>query len=435
MVFELLLLFAQDDVADLKRQIQELSRRIEQIEKKQQEPPPVGVIDQALDKKPSGKELQTIFDEGFWFVGADDKLKIGASGQFDYRWFVPTSDGSDDTFVLRRARFYATGVLEHYWGYMLMARYDNFVPNLHFAWVESQHLPWLRFRMGLFKEPFSLEGLHSDAYWDFTERSMVVSNLLLLEDLGAMIYGKVWEDRIEYGVGAFTGRGRLGTDTNDDKDAVGRLVLVPFKTLDAPAIQKLAFGLSGSMGEQEESLAGNRFRTQGGTPLWTYATGVTHDGDLSRWGTDVEWIWGPASLKAEYLSTNTQEIRLAGASEDLSAGGVYVQATYLLTGEDKPRNRPVAPAEDFDPGAGKWGAFELAARYERFWLEQNLITRGFAAGIDGADAFTIGLNWYLNRHMKAAIDFEHVDFNDPLRVGGRFEDEENAILMRLQFEF
>lgn len=428
----------QDEIAELKKQIQTLTERMEKLEKERQEAPPPpepSVVDKALERKPAPQEVQTTYDEGFWFVGPDDKLKIGGSGQFDYRMFVPSSYDNDDTFVLRRLRLYATGVLENKWGYMVMGRYDNFVPNVHNAWVESQHLPWLRFRVGLFKEPFSLEGLHSDAYWDFTERSMMVTNLLPLEDLGAMAYGKVWDDRLEYGVGVFTGRSRAGTDNNDDKDVAARLAFTPFKTFDEWWINKLTIGGGVTRGEQEEGFGGNSFRTQAGTRIWTFAPGVRHDGDLTRVGADIEWIFGPASIKAEWLDQTYSDLLLGAANTDLDAGGFYVQASCLLTGEDKPRNRPVVPLEEFDPGEGKWGAFELAARYEQFWLDDGPKNLGFAVGTDSAAAWTWALNWYLNRHMKLAFDFEHVDFDDDVFVGATAEDEENVALIRFQFEF
>ena len=154
---------------------------------------------------------------------------------------------------------------------MVMGRWDQQAPNLHFAWLESQHLAYARFRVGLFKEPFSMEGLRSDQYWDFVERSLGVANFLQLEDVGAMLYGKFGESRIEYGVGVFNGRGR-STENNPDKEYVGRLVVAPFRGW-AGLFDDLYVGVSASALGQEEVLGGGGFQTGAGTRFWRWSSG------------------------------------------------------------------------------------------------------------------------------------------------------------------
>ncbi len=292
LVGAVLLLQSQDELERLKKEVEasrrrqeELERRVDSLQKEQR-----GLLDRIVSQRQEkDKEAETIFDEGFWFVGKDDKLRIGGSGQLDGRFFPEDEDG-DSHFLVRRARLFATGVLEEKWGYMVMGRWDQQTPNLHFAWLESQHLPYARFRVGLFKEPFSMEGLHSDQYWDFVERSLGVANFLQLEDIGAMLYGKFGENRIEYGVGVFNGRGR-STENNPDKEYVGRLVVAPCRGW-AALFNDLYVGVSASASGQEEVLGGGGFQTGAGTRFWRWSSGpdAVVDDDRVRRGADLEWV-------------------------------------------------------------------------------------------------------------------------------------------------
>jgi len=438
LVSMLFLLQAQEEFDRLKREVEEskrhqreLEKRLDALEKEQKE------SRSFLDRLLSGREEQeegaeTIFDEGFWFVGKDDRLRIGGSAQLDGRFFPEDEDG-DSNFLVRRARIYGTGVLEEHWGYMVMGRWDQQTPNLHFAWFESQHLPYARFRVGLFKEPFSMEGLHSDQYWDFVERSIAVSNLLQLEDIGAMLYGKLGADHLEYGFGVFNGRGRT-LENNPEKEFAGRLVVAPFRGV-IPVFNDLFLGASVTTSGQEETLAGSGFQTGAATRFFTWSAGAAVDDDRTRWGADLEWLFGPVALRAEYLKVDWGAIDLGGASENFRAGGWFVEGACVLTGEAKRRNRPVLPDKVFDPGKGGWGALEVVARYEVFRLEEDVLDAGFATGTDAVRGSTIGINHYPNKHMIFKFQVQYLKFDDDILVGSRQNDDELALFARFQFEF
>src|SRR5262249_37928334 len=88
------------------------------------------------------------------------------------------------------------------------------------------------------------------------------------------------------------------------------------------------------------------------------------EGHLTRMDFNFHWNYGPAAIRAEYYRQRTQ---LDGPAATLRANAFeiaawYVQATWLLTGEEKPLENRVKPKNNFDPMAGGWGAWELAAR-------------------------------------------------------------------------
>ena len=412
-----------DDAKDSK-ELDELRQRLSTLEKKIEERDAQKPPD---DKKPAGKPVESLYNEGFWFVGPDDKLRIGGSGQFDARVYEQGNPG-DNTFQVRRARLYATGVLDEGWGYMVMGRWDRGGANLHFAWLESQHLPQARFRMGQFKEPYSLEGVNSDQYFDFNERSLWISNMLQLEDVGAMLYGKVLDERLEYGLGAFNGRGREKDDTNDDKEVVGQLTFAPVK--------KLYLSVSGSHGHMEEDdLKSASYTTAAQTKFWTYGSTVLATGSKDRGSAEAECYFGPASIKGGFHEARLGDLQMGAQEESVTIDGWVVSGSWLLTGEEKPRNKTVVPKNPFDPRKRTWGAWEAVARYEQFHADRDLFKQGFLTGTNQADSTTVGVNCYLNRHMKALLDFQATQFRDPVTLNASTVGHENTWTFRIQFEF
>ncbi len=452
----------QDEILELKKIIGGLTDRLGKLEKvvrEQQQkpqpepaPPPAAtggnaeaaaskpkpagaLLDSILgEKKAKPPQLENIYDEGFWFVGPHDKLKMGAILQIDDRYFLGGSPG-DDTFQIRRARLYATGVLGEKWGYMLMPRWDRGTAGLHFAWIESQHLPWMRVRVGQFKEPYSLEGVNSDLYLDFDERSTWVANMVQIEDIGAMIYGKLFDEHVEYGVGAFNGRGKDRSDTNDEKEISAQLTFVPFRTSNEELLQDLYISFSGSVSKMEDDLRNSSFQTGAQTPFLTFAGGVDPQGDKERASAEIEWFAGPASVRGGAHHGRLNDLHLGSTQADFNIEGWTVSASWLLTGEDKPRNKPVKPKADFNPAKDGWGAFELATRYDVFEADPQLVRQGFATGTTCVNTFTVGFNWYFNKNMVLKLDYQNASFAGPVVFNGESVVDENTLTGRMQLEF
>jgi phosphate-selective porin len=153
----------------------------------------------------------------------------------------------------------------------------------------------------------------------------------------------------------------------------------------------------------------------------TFFSPVYVDGRRLRWEGDVDWIIGPASLRAEYTRVTDDRLGQGLSEEDLPDARYrswYLSGTYLLTGETK--TRPVVPRTAFLQGGA--GAMELAGRYERIRYDS-------AGGKDepfrnpraetilpsGESVVTLGVNWVLNRWITVQLNVirEHID--DPER--------------------
>ena len=417
----------------------ELHKSVGQEERKPigQEKKEDGLLERAFqEKKPiAKKQVESLYDDGFWFIGPDDKVRVWGWTQEDFRLFDREYPG-DNTFLNRRTRVTLLGSLETYFNYMLTVALERSTDPVQFAWLEYAQLPYLKIRVGQFKEPFSLEELTSDLYLDVLERSIITSNFSPAQDIGAMVHGTIWDNRLEYAIGVFNGRGKNKEDNTDDKDIAARIVYAPFKVSETEFLKGLYLGVSGTRGQQEETLSATSFKTAGQTKFWTYNSSVTLSDNRTREGLDVEWLYGPDSIKAEWSRSIFKNVTRVPAQEDAEFKGWYISGSYLLTGEKKIRgSKPVLPLENFDPLQDKWGAVELVARYEQFRADESPLNVGIAAGTDAVDSYAAGINWILNTHIRLGLDYIHSEFDDELLIEGKNWKNEDLFLLRFQFEF
>ncbi|HEX7088082.1 MAG TPA: porin, partial [Vicinamibacterales bacterium] len=105
-----------------------------------------------------------------------------------------------------------------------------------------------------------------------------------------------------------------------------------------------------------------------------------------------------------------------------------------LTGETATESG-VRPRSEFGFGKGGLGAFQVAARYHALKVDPRAVTSGLAApgASPHADAWTVGLNWYLTRNVRYTFNVERTAFEDA--ATGRSRRAENAFVFRTQVNF
>jgi phosphate-selective porin OprO/OprP len=428
--------------SDLKKQSQTIDEKVQAASRK---PEHLEMLREIISdirltetpQTPADQEVKTIYDEGFYLKGKDDQLRISGWLQGDARWFLDSDNHDNDTFLIRRARFDVRGVLEDDWLYRI---YATFIGErngvLQEGWLEYRKYPSFRIRAGQVFEPFSLEAIYSALWIDFLERAVIVNTLSPQEDIGIMIFGKLWNNQIEYALGAFNGQGRNREAVVDDKDFTGRLVFTPFLHSSAlSALKKLSFGGSFSTGNNKQDLSGFDLRTEATTTFLDVQSGVNQDGRLTRWGLELDYGIGPFGLKTEYLQGRFDNITKGTVQTNWDLRGAYFTAGYVLTGEDWPQSTSVKPKQNFDPAKGGWGAFQLLGRYQFIETNDDLLNKGFAVGTDKARTLTLGLNWYWNRHVRFQLNYSYSWFDDTITVGGAKLDKENVIISRFQYVF
>lgn len=442
------------ELAELKNLVLKLSSRIEEQEeqladlKKQlshpQETTPPETSLQACEteedqectvcQKPEDfPKLDVFSDLGIWGYACDESLRIGGFIQADGTFFL-NSDAGKSTFLIRRARLFATGTLCNLFSFMIMPRWDRNKAELHYAYIDTLSPSYFKIRVGLFKEPFSMESLYMDVYWDFEERSMGIINYHQIEDMGVMAFGKLADDRVQYGFGIFNGRGRE-LDNNQNKEVVGRLVVTPF---DYDPFKRFYVGVSGSSGKNKENLTDQFFRTETDTHFWRWVGSDKHSVKVNahrfKWGADFEWLNGPMALRSECIHVDWGHVKRGHLSRRFTGWGWYSEGAYILTGEEKPRNRPLAPYRNFDINCAG-GAFEIVGRYEVFYASKDVLDAGLATGANKVNSITLGANWYLNPYVVLRLNVYEWWFNRKFVLNDHDIDRESAITGRVQAEF
>lgn len=379
---------------------------------------------------PARNAVTATYEDGFYqFAGPEGRLKIGGYAQFDGRWVEQGSPG-DSAFRLRRVRPDLRGELPNQFAWRIQGEFAGSSATLDEGWVEYRGWSWGAPKVGQFKEPFGLEAMYSPQWLDFVERTMISTAFAPMEDIGAGVTGQLLNKHLWYGVGVFNGRGTNKEDNQNDKDVAGRLQLTPWAGDESPWLTGLSLGVSATRGEQDETLKGAEYRSAARVPFIRYTDNAASDGNRDRWGADVEWFVGPASLKAEWMEIEQDRIFAGSTNVNATFDGWAVTLTCLLTGEDKPRNRAL---KDVGLGQGSWGAWEVLFRMEEFNADTGLLDTGLATGTDQALAYTAGLNWYPNGHVRLMLNGVHVDYDDEITVDGQTTDDEDVALLRLQY--
>jgi phosphate-selective porin OprO/OprP len=375
--------------------------------------------------------------DGFVLQSANGayKLQFRGLGQFDGRFFPADHDQTAvDTFLLRRARPMLQGSAGEYFDFNLTPDFGGGVAVIQDAYFDVKASPKLHVRIGKFKPPIGLEHLQSDATLPFIERAyptIVLPN----RDVGFQASGDLGGGVVSYAAGLFNGSpdaGTLDIDTNDSKDAVGRLVLSPFKKTKS-FLKELGLGIGASTGKQSGALPA--FRSGGQISIITLLTGVVADGTRKRWAPEVSLYVGSFGFGAEYVESESFMRKASAAPRiQLSVKAWQSTVSYALTG-DLEAYTGIKVKKPFDPAKGQWGALQLVARANGAELgaeATSLIDP--AKSVHKAFAWAVGLNWYPNRNLKALLDYERTTFTGGAKGGGD-RSPENALFIRTQLSF
>lgn len=375
--------------------------------------------------------IDIYYERGFWMKGGGNKLRIGGDIQVDARSYLQHSN-QPSNFRIRRARVVLEGTIQDYFGFSFVPYFFTHADTtFQYAYIETLKPSYARLRFGLFKEPISQQALRSDLLIEFNERSLGVINFIQGEDIGVMLFGSLWDEQLEYGIGIFNGKGRE-LENNSKKEYVGRLVFAPFLKTQGP-FKVFYLGMSGSTSHQFEDLSERSFRTGADTIFWEWEEGVRWDDVRNRFGADFEWLYGSFSLRGEYLSVDWGTVSRGPSQQaHFKANSAYIEACYILTGEKKERFKPVTPFSNFPNGLGAW---ELAGRYEYLNLDDSSLKRGLARGTSRVHGFVVGINLYPNSFMAFKVDWERYFFKNRVHLGKHKIDGESVILTRLQAIF
>ena len=432
------------DFAALKKQLAELDQKVRVLERERE-----------IDGDTAAAAAKTapkisLGASGFNLSSGDSNFVAQLHGvvQFDNRSFF--EDGGtkgNDGFLIRRARPIFSGTVFHDFDFNLTPDFGGSTVQIQDAWLNYRYRPWLQLQAGKFKSPLGLEQLQSDPVALFNEHSLA-TDLVPNRDLGVALKGDLFNGAASYALGLFNGASDYtGTSPNtssQDTKAVGaRLFVQPWKNSDNKIVRSLGFGVGGSYeGDHPNTNSATGltpgFTTDGQQRFFTYNTGVNADGTHWRLSPQAYYYCGPLGLLAEFVVSD-QQVRKGAATRDLQNNAWEISGSWLLTGEDA-GYAGVTPRHPFDPRNGGWGAWQLVARYAALDVDNNAFTGNVFAdptkSASGALAWSLGLNWYLNKNVRANASFSHTVFDG--YKGGRpavAAQDENVFFTRLQLAF
>ncbi|MBL9093995.1 MAG: porin [Planctomycetaceae bacterium] len=370
-------------------------------------------------------------------------VKINGVFQADFGWISQDDDslarygriknGAD----FRRARLSASGALTEVNNYFLQMDFAFFgKPTFTDLWVEQTDLPVLgNFRVGQWKQPFSLEVVSSFRYTTFVERSVLFQPFTPFRHLGAGFYDRnddltaTWAasafaaGQDQYG-GSIATAGGIGTAERFtllpyyDEQSDGRYYLhmgaghyfsapndhaVNFRTIPEMYVGQYNSAADPNPGQQPVPT------TIRGVPFFV-ATGTLPVDHYNVLGSELLWVNGPWSLQSEGMANFVNRLN----ASNVFFYGAYAQVGYFLTGEHRPYDRKagaidrIKPFENFfrvrgeDRGICRGsGAWELAARLSYLHLNDQDVRGGTLTDVTG------GLNWYLNPYTKCQLNYIH----------------------------
>jgi phosphate-selective porin OprO/OprP len=152
--------------------------------------------------------------------------------------------------------------------------------------------------------------------------------------------------------------------------------------------------------------------------------------------------YGPLWVQGEYFWFNIERNNNPVPLSNVKFDGGYVQASWVLTGENHKYNPAsasyggIAPKNPFSLDGSGWGAFEIAGRVSTMDLNDQLANANGVAG-GRQTVYTAALNWYVNRNVRFMFDYLHGDIakqasaTSAINTGASFD----AVAMRTQVAF
>lgn len=178
----------------------------------------------------------------------------------------------------------------------------------------------------------------------------------------------------------------------------------------------LHFGFSFSRDNPDnESLPARAVDIYGGRRGISKSLGVTGAGGVpsaensqTTFAAEAAYAIGPLTLQGEYANSKLDNTHLvAGVQRDSTIQAYYAQASWFVTGE-RAIYRKDRGAFGKPKPISKWGALELAARYDVAEnMDQSLAADPCRTGTSKCEVqiITLGANWYVRKGLRFMLNY------------------------------
>ncbi len=323
----------------------------------------------------------------------------------------PDYDKIGNGVSARRVRFAIKAQITKDWyGEVDMDMADG-VFELKDAIIEYDGVKNMEFKLGNFKEDFSMERTTSSRFLQFIERPMVTQALAPSRHLG--FQASYLRDHFRASLGMFfqtiAGSEEAEYVKDNNKD-FGRSQGYSFtsKVGWMPYTKDRRMGLyiggkasyrTPKTDEATNDFGGMRFSTRSSTSInrkkYLDTNVIPNVNHKWLYGLEGAAYYRGLKIQSEWIGTH-----VTGKDLNYNFGGHYVQLGYLLFGGQQHFN--VAEGEFTSPGRGKkWGDVELNLRYDYLDLNDNGVWGG------SGENYAAGLNFYINKFFKFAINYQH----------------------------
>jgi len=364
-------------------------------------------------------------------VEAQDGILVLASPKSSYKlWFdirvqadaavffgAPSyADQIGNGTSIRRARFAVKGQIDENWYGEFDMDLANGLVELKDAIIRYTGIPNLDLQVGNFKENFSIQRNTTSRYLQFMERPMVCSALTPSRHLG--INAKYAKDWLWLSAGAFTQEvagSEEWTNVADNNKDFGRnagyslttkVVFRPLYKLDnaslhiGAAYSYRTTKVSQATGEWGTYRASARNSTSINRKKYLDTNNLKGYDHNNLWTVELAGHWDGLRYEAAYVGDNVRFND--GGVQAINLSGWYAQAGYLLFGGRQRYDANGGKYTKIKPGRN-WGDLELCFRYE--FVDLNAPARNVFGG--SAEAYTVGLNWWVNNNVKMQINYQY----------------------------
>lgn len=162
--------------------------------------------------------------------------------------------------------------------------------------------------------------------------------------------------------------------------------------------------------------------------------------DQSTFAAEAAYSVGPFTLQGEYAHSRLGNTHaLEEVPKDSTVHAYYLQGSWFVTGE-KAIYRKDRGAFGKPKPVGKWGALELAVRYDVAEnLDQGLTSNPCRTGTTKCrvEVITLGANWYVRQGLRFMLNYymTEADIGHAGPGSPRQQDMPSAISFRTQFSF
>jgi phosphate-selective porin OprO/OprP len=445
------------EIQQLRDEIRLLEQKLNALEQKEarrEQAATTAAVAAVPPAKPSSPPPKiTIDNTGFTFASADNEnfIKLHGLVQLDSHWYLSNrSIPNNDSFILRRARLIFEGGFDGIYSFQLVPEFGggstgaSNAPVIYDANVGFALSPQFNLRFGKFKSPIGLEMLQNDAALNFPERSLA-TDLVPARDVGVLAGGTLPGVAVSWSAGVMNGSADAAYANNvgadNGKDFVGRVFWKPAAAETASLLNGLGVGLAGSYGlHNRNSVLTSGYRTESQQTFFTYRSTVLPDGASWRVAPQLNYYKGPLSVQGEY-TISAVNVATTTAQAEVRNSAWQGTVAWLLTGE-KASYDGFTPKSPFRLGGdGGWGAWEIAGRVDQLKLDRNVfpLFADPAASAKAATSFSIGLNWYLSKTIRADLDYLQTRFDRApgavATTNAVLSADERAIITRVQVGF